>query len=330
MSKGHSSKLHVVAESLLLHLKNIMGSKISSRAGLPQDVKFSKCPPSIQTSTTSDEKTRISSDNLSSSSSKSIEVASPTDADTGPVQPFQYMRRLDLTRAVPEHTIRLSSPSLHDLQTTTAMNDLLSLCETGSGASVSQLLESNQIMKDIINDYHDCHVEDRHMNITPLMLAAACGHAHVIEELLLAPCVLIDLESGDSYGQTALHIAVSLGQLKCIQAFVACQNVDINARDNLQMTPLHIATYGRFDEAVELLLGRHDIDCGLQDSNGNNVFHIGALSNNVNAVKSIIKHTCMVDYTEICRYGDLSPSEDLSDVRKPTMGETLRHLTEVI
>lgn len=305
-----------------------MGSRISSRAG-PQDVKISKCPPSIQTLTTSDEKTRISSDNLSSNSSKSVEDASPTEVGTGPVQSFQYMRRSELTRALSEHTIRLSSPSLHDLQTTTAMNDLLSLCETGRGASVSQLLESSQIMKDIINDYHDCHVEDRHMNITPLMLAAACGHSHVIEELLLAPCVLTNLESGDSYGQTALHIAVSLGQLKCIQAFVACQNVDINARDNLQMTPLHIATYGRFDEAIELLLGRQDIDCALQDSNGNNIFHIGALSNNVNAVKSIIKHTCMVDFTEICRYGDLSPSEDLSDVRKPTMGETLRQLTEV-
>ena len=307
-----------------------MGSKISHRAGLSQDVKCSKNPPSIQTATTSDEKTRISSDNLSSNSSKSIEEVSPNGPDAGSVQqPFQYTRRLELTRAVPEHTIRLSSPSLHDLQTTSAMNDLLSLCETGNGATVLQLLGSNEMMKEIINDYHDCHVEDRHMNITPLMLAAACGHPHVVEELLLAPCVLPNQESGDSYGQTALHIAVSLGQLKCIQAFVACQNVDVNARDNLQMTPLHIATYGHFDEAIELLLGRHDIDCGVQDANGNNIFHIGALSNNVNAVKSIIKHTCMVDFSEICRYGDLSPSEDLSDVRKPTMGETLRQLTEV-
>lgn len=313
-----------------------MGAKFSHLARCPQDVKYEK---GRQASSTSEEKTGISSENLSSKSEVNLENIHSAE-DFEPMESFQYLKRSELTGSVSEYSIRLNSPSLNsqDLNspsvqasdTLTAINDLLSLCESGNGPSLSYLLENHDILNEVINDYHECHVGDRQMNITPLMLAAACGYPHIVEEFLVVPSVQLNLKSGDIYGQTALHIAVSLGQLKCVQALAASPNVDINAVDTLKMTPLHVATYGRFDEAIELLLERSDVDCGLQDSNGNNIFHIGALSNNVTAIKSILKYASMTDFCEIYRYGDHSPSEDLSYLRRPDMGSTLRQLTEVI
>lgn len=310
-----------------------MGSKISRRSS--QDVRFEK---GRQASSTSEEKTGISSENLSSKSEVSVKNIHPVE-DFEPMESFQYLKRSELAGSLSEYSIRISSPSLNSLdlnspsprapETMTAINDLLSLCESGNGPSLSYLLDNHEILKEVINDYHECHVGDRQMNITPLMLAAACGHPHIVEEFLVVPSVQVNLKSGDIYGQTAVHIAVSLGQLQCVQALAASSNVDINAIDTLQMTPLHVATYGRFDEAIELLLERYDVNCGLQDSNGNNIFHIGALSNNVSAIKSILKHASMIDFCEIYRYGDHSPSEDLSYLRRPDMGNTLRLLTEV-
>ena len=167
------------------------------------------------------------------------------------------------------------------------------------------------------------------MNITPLMLAAACGHPHLVELLLLTPSVLINAKSNDGHGQTALHIAVSLGQLKCVQVLVNNSEVDVNARDSLEMTPLHGATFGHFDAAIKLLLKRSDINCGLQDSNGNNILHIGAISTNVEAVKSIIQHASMTDFHEICRFEDQSPAHNTSGMRRPTIGGSLKSLTDV-
>jgi Ankyrin repeats (3 copies) len=312
-----------------------MGSKFSHSARCSQDVRYEK---GRKAPSTSEEKTGISSENLSSKSEVNLKNIHPV-VDFEPMESFQYLKRSELTGSLSEYSIRLSSPSLNsqDLSspspyaadTMTAINDLLSLCESGNGPTLSYLLDNHDVLNEVINEYHECHVGDRQMNITPLMLAAACGHPHIVEEFLVVPSVQLNLKSGDIYGQTAVHIAVSLGQLKCVQALAASPNVDINAVDTLQMTPLHVATYGRFDEAIELLLERNDVDCSLQDSNGNNIFHIGALSNNVSAIKSILKHASMIDFCEIYRYGDHSPSEDLSHLRRPDMGNTLRQLTEV-
>jgi ankyrin repeat protein len=313
-----------------------MGSNFSHTARCSQDVRYEK---GRKAPSTSEEKTGISSENLSSKSEVNLKYIHPV-VDFEPMESFQYLKRSELTGSLSEYSIRLSSPSLNsqDLSspipyaadTMTAINHLLSLCESGNGPSLSYLLENHDVLNEVINDYHECHVGDRQMNITPLMLAAACGHPNIVEEFLVIPSVQLNVKSGDIYGQTAVHIAVSLGQLKCVQALAASPNVDINAVDNLQMTPLHVATYGRFDEAIELLLERNDVDCSLQDSNGNNIFHIGALSNNVSAVKSILKYASTIDFCEIYRYGDHSPSEDLSHLRRPDMGNTLRKLTEVL
>lgn len=299
-----------------------MGTKISQFAGTQLDVVLKKSPRIVKTFSSSEEGTRNSSENVSYDSPR----LSPSSLHLDPTELFQYRRRPDHGKSSSDYSVRLNSPSSYEVDTGTMINELLSLCESGSGSSIIDLLEHGEIPEEFINSYHDCYVGDRQMNLTPLMLAAACGHPHIIVEFLASRSVFVNARSEDMYGQTALHIAVSLGQLKCIEVLAAHANVDINATDTMGMTPLHLAAYGNYDEAIELLLERGESSCEIQDSNGNNVFHIGAMSSNVSAIKQIIRHAAMVDFGEICRYGD---TVDLSDSKRPAMGEALRHLTEV-
>ena len=299
-----------------------MGTKISQFAGSQLDVVLKKSPRIVKTFSSSEEGTRNSSENVSYDSPR----LSPSSLHLDPTELFQYRRRPDQGKSSSDYSVRLNSPSSYEVDTATMINELLSLCESGNGSSITDLLEQGEMPEEFINSCHDCYVGDRQMNLTPLMLAAACGHPHIVVEFLASQAVLVNARSEDMYGQTALHIAVSLGQLKCIEVLAAHANVDVNITDTLGMTALHVAAYGNYDEAIELLLERKDISCEIQDSHGNNVFHIGAISNNVSSIKLIIRHAAMVDFGEICRYGDMV---DLCDSKRPAMGEALRQLTEV-
>ena len=272
-----------------------------------------------------DNRTGISSDDATIDSIKTIRADSTRYESDGAnsLHTPEYRMRSDSIESE-SSIILLNSMNTSELDTETAVVQLLHYCESGNGASVRLLLSHYDALSEMLNDYHMCHVGDREMNITPLMLAAACGHPHIVNALLVSPHILANSISNDSYGQTALHIAVSLGQLMCVQVLLASMKVDVNSRDHLEMTPLHVATLGHFDEAIRLLLEREDINCGLQDANGNSVLHIGAINGDPIAVKSIIQHASMIDFNEICCYGNQP-----SSVQRSSLGRSLQLLIDV-
>ena len=310
-----------------------MGVNLSQCSGSHTEldqVREAKCSPADIVESITD----TSSEDESANSSRPVQI-SPNHDENRPEscpmetpQSEEFRIRSDSMESETSPDI-LKSIDISDLSVSYAMNELLRYCESGNCGAVRLLLGRYNELLEMLNDYHDCHIGDREMNITPLMLAAACGHADLVDLLLLTPSVLINAKSNDGHGQTALHIAVSLGQLKCVQVLVNNSKVDVNALDSLEMTPLHGATSGHFDGAIELLLQRNDINCGLQDSNGNNILHIGAISTNVQAVKSIIQHASMTDYNEICRYEDQSVARNAIPMRRPMIGGSLKSLTDV-
>lgn len=274
--------------------------------------------------------TGISSDNATIDSIRTIRADSyryESDTANSHHTP-EYRMRSDSIESE-SSIILLNSMNTSELDTGTAVVQLLHYCESGNGASVRLLLSHCDALNEVLNDYHMCHVGDREMNITPLMLAAACGHPHIVHTLLISQNILANAISNDSYGQTALHIAVSLGQLMCVQVLVASMKVDVNSRDNLEMTPLHVATFGHFDEAIRLLLEREDINCGLQDANGNSVLHIGAINGDPSALKSIIQHASMIDFNNICCYGNQPSIRGTSSIQRPSLGGSLQLLVDV-
>lgn len=315
-----------------------MGTGQSRCAGSPQDIVYEKKINIIV-----EERTGISVDSESSDSDKTrrntlakdeTDMREPSESLDSPdfriESPFYRNRSTSMESESSMDIMKSLIISQADISTATV--NLLQFCESGSATTVRLLLDHHSQLNVMLNDYHFCNVGDREMYITPLMLAAACGHAHIVDLFLMTPSVFVNAKSNDAYDQTALHIAVSLGQLRCVHALVANLNVDVNIRDGLEMTPLHVAINNRFDEAVKLLLGRRDIDCGLQDCNGNNILHIGAMSNDVAALKSIIQHVSSTDLSDASRYEENS-SDDNSPgcppARRPAMGETLKQLTDV-
>ena len=306
-----------------------MGTNISQCAGSSTEQEEFKRTVSFGNV---EEKTATSSDNASIDTSKTIRIDSSRceNESLDSLQSPEHRMRSDSIESESSMNL-INSMKACELDTASAVIQLLQYCESGNVASVRLLLSHCDALTEMLNDYHVCHVGDREMNITPLMLAAACGHPNIVNILLLVPFISANAVSNDSYGQTALHIAVSLGQLMCVQVLVACMKVDVNSRDHLEMTPLHVATFGHFDEAIKLLLERKDINCGLQDANGNNILHIGAINSDASAVKSIIQHASMIDFNEICRYGSQQTTRDAGSgsMRRPSMGESLQLLTDV-
>ncbi|KAI8920171.1 hypothetical protein DFJ77DRAFT_527493 [Powellomyces hirtus] len=82
---------------------------------------------------------------------------------------------------------------------------------------------------------------------------------------------VVDVNSRDHEGNTALHIAVSLGHQELVEALVQCSKVNVNAQDTESgYTPLHKAAFdGNLSLALAILRLRPDCDLSLRDREGN-------------------------------------------------------------
>lgn len=77
--------------------------------------------------------------------------------------------------------------------------------------------------------------------ITPVMLAAAAGHAEVLQSLVQAGCS-VALKAQD--GSTALHKAAAQGHLACVEALLQA-GADPNVQDMNGKTPADLAASKR-------------------------------------------------------------------------------------
>ena len=76
---------------------------------------------------------------------------------------------------------------------------------------------------------------------TPLMLAAAQGHASIVAVLLQNGA---DVSAHNDEGETALHLAAYGGHTKAVKALLAAGSC-VDARDNGGSTPTHVRGFWR-------------------------------------------------------------------------------------
>jgi len=99
---------------------------------------------------------------------------------------------------------------------------------------------------------------------------------------------LVEVDSRDSYGRTALHYACSCGNIDIAGELLAA-GAQVNARNHAGETPLLKACGFTEIEMVEYLLAQPNIDTtirdyvGTADQNNRNAFDIIEISMNVNA-----------------------------------------------
>ena len=108
---------------------------------------------------------------------------------------------------------------------------------------------------------------------TPLMLAAAQGHASIVAVLLQNGA---DVSAHNDEGETALHLAAYGGHTKAVKALLAAGSC-VDARDNGGSTPLMCAAFGGYaDVAIALLDSGADVT--IKNFGGHGALDLGARS----------------------------------------------------
>lgn len=187
------------------------------------------------------------------------------------------------------YRIRANSSEPSALEINAALNQLLVVSETGNDTTLSFLFELYHELYPMLNNTHDFGGRAW----TPLMLAAARGQGRIINMYLAIPNVQVNKESPDSWGMTALHLAVQLQQLSSVRTLTAHPRVDVNAKDGAGRTPLHLSIASHFHTATDVLLSRADIDITAVDAAGrNNCLHVAAMTGNLPALDAVIGHCC--------------------------------------
>ena len=129
--------------------------------------------------------------------------------------------------------------------------------------------------------------------ITPMQLYRALDIAHScfnrpIVRYLLTYC---DLNTWDSEGNTALHIAVSSessDNLENMQCLLQSDRCDPNAINKFGCTPLHIVCHRGAIPFLEAIVAEKRCDLNIQDGNGETALHIGV--ENVEIVKCLLEN----------------------------------------
>ncbi|KAJ1429020.1 ankyrin repeat-containing domain protein [Ochromonadaceae sp. CCMP2298] len=158
------------------------------------------------------------------------------------------------------------------------------------------------------------------MQLTPLQLSAACGHADVVGVLLLSPSVQVNI-ADPLFSMTALHLAVHLGQLFAVETLCRDSRVEVDLRNLDGKTPIHLAAQARNVGMVETLLRlRPAVDLRVKDFDGNNALHTAAQNPSEAIMRALVQHVSMINF-----YCD---PFDPSDFGKSTKSHSKRTIFE--
>ena len=130
--------------------------------------------------------------------------------------------------------------------------ELYDAADTGDEGRVSELLAVDGI---------NVNYKDSNNGWSPLHLAAAFSHAHIIRLLHQAGA---ELEIRTDYGDTPLHLAGAWGYRECA-ALLLLLGAKIDSLNTNNDTPLHYAFFGDKTDIVKLL-----IECGAETTLTNN------------------------------------------------------------
>jgi len=150
------------------------------------------------------------------------------------------------------------------------------------------------------------------MELTPLQLAAACGHGEVIKTICGNPLTQVNV-ADPLFSMTALHLAVHLGQVFAVEALCKDRRVEVDEKNVEGKTAMHVAVAHEYTGIVETILRLHpNIDLRIKDFDGNNVFHLAAYHPNVKIMTLLTNHASMVNL--YCEYFDITK---ISSKNKP-------------
>ncbi|XP_071086114.1 ankyrin repeat domain-containing protein 50-like isoform X2 [Haliotis cracherodii] len=142
------------------------------------------------------------------------------------------------------------------------------------------------IVRDVIaNTIIDINSSDMYGR-TAMMVAAEHGHIEVFDFLVRKGC---DISHIDKEGNNILHVACRGGHVEMVEHVLPQGDFDINCKGQYGRTPLMLAAfYGHID--VYDLLCEKGADVSLVDNKGNNTLHVACMGGHVDMVKYILSH----------------------------------------
>jgi ankyrin repeat protein len=117
---------------------------------------------------------------------------------------------------------------------------------------------------------------------TPLLVAVDMWFGKLADKMekittLLLRNNLLDVNTKNKKGETALHIAATRGNVKATEVLLKCKGININLQDGNGNTALSRAICGTLlldrREVIKMLFNHKDSDVTIQSKKGNNVFH---------------------------------------------------------
>ena len=177
-------------------------------------------------------------------------------------------------------TALLSAGAEHEQRSKDGALPLFLAAKYGLAGSVSMLLANGAIV----------NVTCGRNRFTPLLIAAAFGHAAVIEKMLEPGNEQVaDVNACDSEGNTALALAALLQQheyVRVVELLVAKVR-DCNVQNTLGKAVLMIAIEKNESDVVKTLLD-HNCNMQLKDNRGFTALHYAAIQSNLGVVKQLL------------------------------------------
>ena len=203
-----------------------------------------------------------------------------------------------------DHAATIAESITPEVDLSKALDQIFLLCETGVSSTIQFILDSHPSVEQLINNRKVCHITDTRMELTPLQLAAACGHGEVIRTLCGHTSILLNV-TDPLFSMTALHLAVHLGQIFAVEALCKDPRCEVDEKNVEGKTAMHIAVAHEYPGIVETILRLHpNIDLRIKDFDGNNVFHLAAYHPNVKIMTLLANHASMVNL--YCEYFDVT------------------------
>jgi len=143
----------------------------------------------------------------------------------------------------------------------------------------------------IIMEKEDPNVRDR-SGLTPLYYAVEKQVSRCVERLLKYADVTIHYSQ--KYGQTILHLAVSLSSAKIVDLLIHAKDIDLNARTDKENTPLLTALIKK-QYANALALIEAGADVNIPNTQGNTPLHIAVKINSPECVCALLRHGAKTD-----------------------------------
>ena len=114
-----------------------------------------------------------------------------------------------------------------------------------------------------------------HKQRTALHLAASNGHSSIVGELIKVPHLNLNVRNEN--GQTPLHVAVINGMVASARLLIDA-GADINIPDKYQQTALHMAADLGYDDIVDALIKRPDVNLNVRNEDGNTPLDVAVMS----------------------------------------------------